>query len=355
MSTPDDLPPFPILMDPADQWKWPAVPFEWSHAPAAEDHTGVPCSIETVSGAVVDGLLIDVDLATSTLSFRNPANGATLSLPFARFRSLTLRTLLRAAPPLGGGIAERLPLAAHRREYRLHRADGQVVSARTVGYVEAPEGLYFYTPIDEERSLQRVFVPRHAYVRCEVGPTARDLAAEHWVGTPQELLAALERQRRMPVLPIGQSLLDLGLVTPEQLGRALAQTSDEAPLGERLVNSGFISRADLDTAIAHKMGYPLVDLTRFPIDREAAAKLSLRSAIRHRALPIMIDGQRMIVVVDKPSRLVQLEATYAVAPLTLVAVLASKGQILLALSNLSATGVWTENFSIRPQFHPSTR
>ena len=354
MFNPKDLPPFPVLMDLADQWKWPAVPFEWSHEAAAEDHTGSPCIIETVSGAIVEGLLVDVDPAACMLSFRN-LNGATLSLPFARFRSLTLMTLLRGAPPLGGGIAERLPLAAHRREYRLRRPDGQVVSGRTVGYVEAPEGLYFFTPVDEERLLQRVFVPRSAYATCEVGPTARDLAAEHWVSTPQELLAALERQRRMPVLRIGQSLLDLGLLTPEQLRRALAQTSDDAPLGERLVSSGFISRADLDTAIAHKMGYPLVDLTRFPIDLEAARKLPLHSAIRHRALPIMIDGQRMIVAVDKPSRLVPLETNYAVTPFTLVVVLASKAQILLALSHLSATELWAEDVSTRAQFYPSTR
>src|SRR5207245_8453908 len=172
---------------------------EWSHAAAAEDHAGAPCSIETAFGAVADGLLLDMDPAASTLSFRNGHKGAAVSLPFARFRSLTLTTLLRAAPPLGGAIPERLPLAAHRREYRLHRSDGQVVSAHTVGYVEAPEGLYFFIPIDEERSLQRVFVPHNAYVKCDVGPTARDLAAQHWVGTPQELLAAIERQRRMPV------------------------------------------------------------------------------------------------------------------------------------------------------------
>ena len=30
---------------------------------------------------------------------------------------------------------------------------------------------------------------------------------------------------------------------------------------------------DLQTALAHKMGYPLVDLTRFPIDVLAARKL----------------------------------------------------------------------------------
>lgn len=351
-----ELPPFPILMDdPAERWAWPVVPFPWSHAGAELTYAGEPCSIETVSGSLVEGLLIYVDPATSTLNFRTGPDSAAIALPFARFRSLTLTTPLRAAPPIGGGIAERLPLAAQQREYRLHRVDGQVVSGRTVGYVQAPEGLYLFTPVDDEQSLRRVFAPRNAYTTCEVGPTAQDLAAERWVGTAQKLLAALERQRRTPVLPIGQALLDLGLVTPEQLERALAHTDDETPLGKRLVNSGLVSRADLDTAIAHKMGYPLVDLTRFPIDREAARKLPLRLAVKHRALPIMIDGQRMIVAVDKPSRLVQLETTYAVAPLVLVAVLASKGQILLALSNLSETNLWNEKVSIRPQFYSTTR
>jgi len=174
------------------------------------------------------------------------------------------------------------------------------------------------------------------------------------MGTPRELLEAIDRQRRMPVLPIGQSLLNLGLVTQEQLDHALAQPGD-TPLGERLVASRVISPSDLHTAIAHKMGYPLVDLTRFPIDPVAAGKLPLRSAVKHRALPIMIDGNRLVVAVDRPSRVAELQPLYSVSMYTVVPVLASKNQILLALSGQSQHDTWSANVSMRAEFFSTTR
>ena len=350
MDDADTLTPFPVLMDePAEPWRWPAVPYEWRHvpAPAIGDEA---CCIETLSGAIVEGLLAGMDPASANISYRNSPDGAALTLPFARFRKLTLTKALRGDVPLGGGIAERVPVGAQQRDFHLHMPGDDVVSGRTAGHVEAAEGLYLFNAVDDDRSLQRVFVPRCAYTHCEFGGTAQDLAAEKWIGTRRELLAAIDRQRTMPVLPLGQSLLDLGLVTPEQLERALALPGNGTPLGERLVEIGVISRSDLNTAIAHKMGYPLVDLTRFPIDLAAARKLPLRAAVKHRALPIMIDGERMIVAVDKPARAQELQSVYALAPLRLVVVLASKGQILLALQGLAETDLWTERAFLRAEF-----
>jgi hypothetical protein len=67
---------------------------------------------------------------------------------------------------------------------------------------------------------------------------------------------------------VGEVLLELGFVTQGQLERALRDGTDDSarPLGERLVASGVIDRADLQTALAFKMGTPMVDLARFPIE-----------------------------------------------------------------------------------------
>jgi hypothetical protein len=344
----DPLPPFPILMDdPAERWQWPALPFGWRHSAGPAHDEVQPCRIETPSGSSVDGFMRGFDPAAATLTFGSSATGAALTLPFARFRRLTLTTPLTSD--------ERLPAAAHEHDYRFTAADGaDVLSGQTIGHVDRDEGLYLFAPIDEDHSLLRMFVPRSTYQACAFGPTSRDTAAEHWVASPQQLLAAIERQQRTPVLPIGQSLLNLGLVTQKQLDRALTQPGD-APLGERLVDSGVISHADLQTAIGHKMGYPLVDLTRFPVDPAAAHKLPLNVALAHRALPIMIDGTRLIVAVDKPARVPALQALFALKGFAIVPVLASKGQILLALSSLPHSDGWSDNVSLRAGFLADTR
>ena len=54
------------------------------------------------------------------------------------------------------------------------------------------------------------------------------------------------------------------------------------PLGELLVREGLITRDDLQTALARKMGYPQVDLEAFPIDVEALRKLPVAAALRLR-------------------------------------------------------------------------
>lgn len=342
---------FPTLLDEATyQWEWPAPPFSWRHLPAPANDVAQPCRIESETGTAVEGEMLSFEPAGRRLAFRMRFDGQVVSLPFSRIRRLTLTTPLQSVAPIGSPPVERVPAAAQEREYALQSSgSAEPLIGRTAGHVEAAEGMYLFTPVEEEASLQRVFVPRSAYVQCQFGPSAEEVAARLWIASPDELLAAIELQHRRPVRPIGESLLALGLVTRYQLDRALARQSDDLPLGESLVAAGVISRADLQTAIAHKMGYPLVDLTRFPIEAAAASKLPQRFALSYRAMPLMLDKGRVVVAVDKPSRVVMLEAIHAFAQLKVVPVLAPKMQILLALQGLSGN-VWSHNVTDRLAF-----
>lgn len=350
------LPPFPTLFDaPLDTFEWPAPPIDWRHEPPPRGDAPQACTIETPRGATVEGWLVGIEPARGQLRFRAALDGSDLTLPLHRVRRLVLAQPLGAVDRGAGLPTERVPAAAHERDYRLVLADGAGErTGRTTGHVETPDGLFLFEPGADGRTLTRVFVPRPAYARCSFGPSAQDLAAESWVATPQALLDALERQRRTPVRPLGQSLLDLGLVTPWQLEQALAEKDDDAPLGEALVARGVLSKGDLQTAIAHKMGYPFVDLTRFPIDPAAARRLPLRHAVSFRALPILQHGDRLVVAMDRPARAAAVQSLYAIAPLKVVAVLASKGQLLLALSSLAGGDLWAETVSIRAGFFAST-
>jgi hypothetical protein len=340
---------------PTERWQWPSPPFAWRHLPPPGNDVAQPCRIESHGGAWAEGQMLGFDPVAASLGFRGAEGGPAVTLPFSRFRRLTLTAPLKPAPLLPGAPLERIPAAAQERDYRLWpRGAGQPLTGRTAGHVETADGLYLFTPVNEEMSLQRLFVPRAVYERCELGLSAEEIAAKEWIGTPDELLAAIERQQRMPVLPIGHSLLALGLLTQNQLKRALAHQPGNVPLGEMLVSSGVVSRSDLQTAIAHKMGYPLVDLSRFPVDPVAVQKLPQRLALWSRALPLMIDGHRLIVAVDKPSRAVKLGALHAYAQLTVVPVLASKAQLILALSRLSQQDIWSQNVATRVEFFATT-
>lgn len=336
--------PFPILdFGESQAWEWPAQPFAWRHLPPPNNGVVQPCRIETASGTAVLGEMLDFDPVSGLLGFRSAADNPTVSLAFSRFRRLTLTVPLRAAPQTRGAPAERVPAAAQARAYTLHPSragQAPAMTGCTAGHVETDAGLYLFTPVDEEAALERVFVPRSAYSRCDFGPSAAEVAARLWCAGPRELLAAIGRQQCMPVLPIGQSLLALGLLTPAQLDRALGRSAGDLPLGESLVAAGVISQADLQTALAHKMGYPLVDLSRFPLDPSALARLPQGIAERYRVLPLMLDGERLIVAVDSPSRVTQLRSLQDYAQTAIVPVLAQGIQILLALRS---NDLWTQH------------
>ena len=352
----DDSLQFPALMDsPIERYQWPVPPFAWRHVAAPANDVAQSCHIEGQGGAQVEGEMLDFDPAAGSLSFRSAPDRAAVTLPFARIRRLKLTEPLRPAPRIAGAPIERVPAAAQVRLYTLQPpGGGAVLTGSTAGQVETAEGLYLFDPIDDEMSVQRLFVPRSAYIRCEFGPSAEQLAAEQWVATPQQLLQAIEQQKHNQVPLIGQALLDLGLLTRRQLERALTRQRGDVPLGRMLVAEGLLSQHDLQTALAYKIGYPYVDLSRFPVDPAAMRKMTPRMALQARAFPLLLDQDRLIVAVDNLSRANKLRSLHAFTGLVVVPVLASKSQILQTLSQLSQHDVWSQNVATHLEFFQTT-
>ncbi len=293
--------------------------------------------------------MLGFDPEARTFAFRTSETATLVTVPFSEVDRLTLTVPLQQAPTIKNAPKERVPAAAQERDYHLRFGGLTRFSGRTAGHVETAHGLYLFTPVNEEASLQRVFVPRTAYSSLELGPSAEEVVAKRWLSTREALLDAIDRQHCMPVGLLGESLLALGLLTKTQLHRTLATQSADKPIGELLVAAGIISRTDLTTALAHKMGYPLVDLARFPIEPAALAKIPYRIAVGYRVVPLVLDTDRLVVAVDNPSRAVRLRALHAFAQIKLVPVLASKTQMMLAIERL-ANDVWSSHVSHRPAF-----
>jgi hypothetical protein len=348
--------PFPTLfVESLGEKEWPSPPFAWKGVQTPDSMSVQPCRIESHGGTTLDGDMLAFNLKLHTITFRLAVGGQVVTLPFLRFRRLTLTDPLAPARRIAGAPIERVPAAAQVREYRLKTRGGQGdLTGHTAGHVLTEDGLYLFSPVDEDRSLLRVFVPRSAYSSLSLGPSAEELAAELWVATPEELLAALARQGAAPVPLLGEALLHLGLLTKAQLKRALTEQTGHKRLGEKLVSERLITPHDLQTAIAYKMGYPYVDLTSFPIERAAADLLPLQTALRIRAIPLMLDGKRLIVAVENPSRVAKLSAVRALAEMSVVPVLALKSHILLALSGATPKDEWAHHVFSHLEFFPTT-
>ncbi len=344
-STP--LPTITLSVD--DEWTWPAPPFTRAQAMAALPLGAQACRVESSAGVTFEGELAEFDVDRERMRVRVGRDGEPLWLPFARLRRLTLIKPWSFARHAPGAPVERIPAAAQERDYVAALSSGGQLGGRTLGHVRQRSGWFFFAPADGGHALLRQFVPKTACTEITFGKSAEESAAERWVSTPDELLAAVAAQQRAAIRPLGESLLALGLLTQGELDRAVrAQeaSAQEQPLGESLVAAGVISAADLQTALAHKMGYPMVDLMRFPIDAQAMRRLSPAVIQEHRALPLMQDATHLFVAVDALSSVATLQSLRSIAGQTIMPVIAPRGRLSSALSVATKSGdVWAANVS----------
>jgi type IV pilus assembly protein PilB len=107
---------------------------------------------------------------------------------------------------------------------------------------------------------------------------------------------------------LGQILIELGLITPEQLETALEehQRTPKA-LGRVLIDLGMIKEADLVRALAEQVGLEFVDLTDTQIDPASTALLPEALARRYRALPIGDRDGKLLVAMSDPANVYALD------------------------------------------------
>src|SRR5437763_15940572 len=89
--------------------------------------------------------------------------------------------------------------------------------------------------------------------------------------------------------PIGQILIDQGILTEDQLRIALLeQTKSHVPVGRLLVQLGFVSEATLRDALSERLGLQAVGLSRIIVDPAALKLVPSDMAGRYRILPVAV-------------------------------------------------------------------
>jgi type II secretory ATPase GspE/PulE/Tfp pilus assembly ATPase PilB-like protein len=312
-------------------WPTPALP---AYPPATCPVAPESCEIEGLNGHVMSGRLMAFSADEGTLQLLAPPSRTPITLKFSQFRRLRLLQLLVATPGATPDDATDSISARPAVPFRIVMRGSPPLEGLTLCPLRTDHGIFLFEPTDLKGSLRRSFVPRSAYESAELGlrigealveqkaTTAAqvdaalqeqellrtqkigDILVTRQIISPEELISAIDQQSKMPMVRIGEALIALGFITPAQLDDALAKqrTDRGVPLGELLVRRGDVTRQDLQTALARKMGYPLVDVTQFPADLEAVARLPYPVANRLRALPLMLRAGRLVVAVEDPSR-----------------------------------------------------
>ena len=134
---------------------------------------------------------------------------------------------------------------------------------------------------------------------------------------------------------LAELLVISGQVTSEEMEAALRESSTTGrPLGEILSELGLVTEEDLIRAMAEELGMEFVDLNDFTIDPKATSLIPESMARRHQLLAIGFRGQAPIITMANPSNVFALDDLRTLVGRELVTVVSSPRQITEYISRM---------------------
>jgi len=113
---------------------------------------------------------------------------------------------------------------------------------------------------------------------------------------------------RIPKKRLGEALVSAGLITPEQLERAIElQRSTGKRIGEVIVGMGLIDEGRLGRVLAQELDLPFIPEREIEVDSEAAQLINEQAARRYRAVPIERRGQTIVLAMADPQNVFALD------------------------------------------------
>jgi general secretion pathway protein E len=131
---------------------------------------------------------------------------------------------------------------------------------------------------------------------------------------------------------LGEILLERGLVTREDLDRALEiQRERGDKLGRILVDLGFIAQKDLLQALSDQLGVPLAHIDGPPAVSPETERLSSQFLRQAKILPLRLEGQTLTLAMADPLDFETLSAARMATGLDILPEIATESEILDAL------------------------
>ncbi len=131
---------------------------------------------------------------------------------------------------------------------------------------------------------------------------------------------------------LAEVLLDEGLVTQNQLMTAVGEQSHRGlPLGRTLVELGILSEDQLVRALAAQVGLMFCDLDDYPVDRMAVTTIPAALCRRHTVLPVGFADGYLLLATSDPSNVVAVDDARAASGYSVRPVIATYDNLLRAI------------------------
>jgi len=312
---------------------WPIPPFFRLAAPLANAHIWA-CAVELLNGYTIMGDLQRFAPGEGNISLAMPDREGPhqLALETVRTIRLTSPLVLIRDDNVIINVSSDASQVADERTFVVRFLDGKTLTGTTRGFIKEEVGLFLYLLDGEPSQVVRCFVPAQQLADVQIGPHLGDTLLRTKQISDKVLATALKRQEKLRHEPIGQHLLNRGivsaddlrlalqsqkyrpatklgellveaaLITPAQLTEALKlqAANRRRHLGDILVEMGAVTVQQIHMAMADKLGIPYVNVRDYQIDPLAPVLLDADVATRYRALPVLLLGDSLVVAVEDP-------------------------------------------------------
>ncbi len=342
---------------------WPTPPY-YQHASAQDANLPRRCVLFSSDGRQVPGRLIRFLPEQEVLDFVAIGLASVEVLKFAIIKKLQLLRAVQFLPRhiekmREAGVAPSTGTQIVKVSFK----DGEQLAAETRGFLVESTGLYLYLAVENDK-VQRVFIPTHAYAEYSIGPSLGEMLSEQHKDTVDFVQVGLSLQQHLrsqrigdyltageiisrefleqvlkdrdqthPESQIGQALLREKVISTEELDKAvsLQQRDRKLPLGEILVEMGVIDRATVNRLLVRKLGIPFVDPARFDIDQRALALVDRRLAEKYLVMPLFQTRDEIVVAMENPIDPAPLQELRFYTRLRVVPVMANQDGIRAAI------------------------
>ncbi|MGI6604219.1 MAG: GspE/PulE family protein [bacterium] len=140
---------------------------------------------------------------------------------------------------------------------------------------------------------------------------------------------------------LGNTLVQQGLITEEQLGQALKQQRQSGERTEQiLVSLGFVTSEQVTSVLNSTLGTPYISLADFIPQEEALASVPGTLARRHNVLPIRVDRNNLLVAMSNPLNVLAIDEVRLASGYDVRVVVATEEEIAPEIRHYY--GAWEE-------------
>jgi type IV pilus assembly protein PilB len=134
------------------------------------------------------------------------------------------------------------------------------------------------------------------------------------------------------VKQLGDILLEDGLITSDQLSVAVDQHQTLGrSLGRVLVDQGILSETQLVAALAQQIGLRFIDLSDFPVDGSALARIPGSVCRQHMAIPIGFEDGRIVVAMADPANVFAADDIRTISGYEVLPAVATRADVAAAI------------------------